>query len=820
MKLCIGTTIKLIYLCRNKNVSSISIGEKMLRDYGDINDSMMTKWKTCKNELNSKYCNEILNTAEEINKREFEKIANELLISVIEANKINGVIASLINVIREDNDILDDTVIGFNPIYTKKKIILEKNIDAVSFLANVLYFVETSKNNKDGRPGIEKINENYIKNSINEIKGLNVSYLETERPSSTRKAIPCRKYPFTYYSNSCSFVGRELELQALKEFICYSEQNIRWWTVVGAGGTGKSRLAYEFIEMLDKDVWDTYVINRDTGLSFEIISNIVNVGQKKIFLLVDLEIADLEPVARWMSYQHSKRVNTDICILICQRLKKKISDKELSPWYASMIEYNEIVGSFEYNSSIGSELYLNKLDRDSLYGIASSYISTMYPEKNQTRKDIEEILKKLKEVDPHYLRPLFLLFISDAIANDAVSGINSEDSLLEYAFLRERNYIRSIIKDAFGYDYIHNKKLYNEIERCIAENSKNIYSGRSFSLSGEEYTGMSKDQFLSITDAYGLTTNGKINFIEPDMLAEYFYIKYSAGFCGATVDQAFWVTMFRDYNYLITTKYRDFLKQFFPYCSSWIGLYYIQGIYEAFCMTDSMNERERLISLINNFENDFKEWVGDDPLYHPYGSEMTINMFYMMQGERLNRIRKIMAVSIETRVEDLPEQKYDLYDSYLGNRALEIYKEIEDMLTNEQNAIPLLDKLNALTKLYENNTERNTEIPFYYSHALYYAVIFFFARGVEYEDELAIQIAKKIPEQLMRIYKTNGTKDALINYIQVLMILYIGDRHCFYSGKNELLSKICKLNEECMEDSTLNPIFELFFNYIGYTPSK
>ena len=142
------------------------------------------------------------------------------------------------------------------------------------------------------------------------------------------------------------------------------------------------------------------------------------------------------------------------------------------------------------------------------------------------------------------------------------------------------------------------------------------------------------------------------------------------------------------------------------------------------------------------------------------------------------------------------------------------------MLTNEQNAIPLLDKLNALTKLYENNTERNTEIPFYYSHALYYAVIFFFARGLEYEDELAIQIAKKIPEQLMRIYKTNGTKDALINYIQVLMILYIGDRHCFYSGKNELLSKICKLNEECMEDSTLNPIFELFFNYIGYTPSK
>lgn len=793
MRLCLGTVIKLIYLCGREKVSTYkTIGEKLFPDYDAISEPLIDKWKKCDRELNSQYCRSVIDTDLDENIKYFIKIANEVLDYVLDPKKVNSFIVSLLNIIKED-ETLDETYIGYDKENKKEKIIKEQNIESVSFLSNIIYYIHTTRNNRSGKEYINKVNENYITNAIKDNLDVNIS--TDHLTSNIKKNIVDYKHPFTYNSNSTKFSGYNNELLTLNKFVNSNQSNIRWLSLSGPGGSGKSRLAYEFSNSLDKNKWDIFTLNRDTGISFNTLLNIINITYKNVFILVDIEISDMESLAKWMSYQYSKRLNIDICILICQRTTKYTLNNEMSSWYSSIHEYNEIVQSFEYDE----EIILEPLNNNNLEDIFVSYIQTMYPDYPINDNLKKEALKKLKEVDPNNLRPLYLLFIADALANN-IEGINNEDSLLNYAFLRERNYIRTIIKDAFGCDYLHNKQLYDSIEEAIANNSLNVFDGDYNEFHCFELANMSEERFKSICDLYGLTINGKIKPIQPDLLAEYFYIRYSDRFVGTTLKQSFWLPLFRDFNYLLTTKYRNVMKQFFPYCLNSLGLYYIEGIYEAFCTTNSDDERIRLLELAENYEEDFKEWVGNNPIIHPSGSETTLNWFYMMHEGTIENILSIMKnyIIYKDTIPNLvlPTQKYDVYDSFVNDYARHLYIELFKKFNDETNAFPLIDKLNEFTKLYENTKQRENEVASYYVKGLVLAIEYFFNSSYEYEDELASQIARIVPTQLKNIYQAHNDKGILKEYIYVLAVLFNYDRHEFYKKKEDILIEIEEMKKE------------------------
>lgn len=821
MKLCLGTIVKLLYCCKKDSVNNVILGQKLFPSYEDIiddkviTDPFVGKIKSCTNDLPPKYRNAILGTDIKLVKRNFEKIAAELVDSVIDQNMIGGLVSAILHTIRNDESLQEKTTIGYEGAYVKYGILREQNIDLICFLANILYYVYVNSNNKEGKKYISEIDKTYILKAIEEENEININIVKSDSGASKKKSQVNRKHPFTFNSNSCAFWGRDEEIRVLKEFIMPSDINIRWFSISGPGGCGKSRLAFEFMSSLNKMEWDSYILTRDVGLSFETLSSLININKKNIFIIVDTETPDMEALARWMSYQYSRMFNVEIRILICQRLPKMLSADELTPWYLSLVEYNEIVPSFEFVTDNSREILLNPLSHDVLRQIAASYISIMYPDYVLGKSDIDNVLDKLMEIDNHYCRPLYLLFISDAIANNNIQMINGEDALLNYAFERERSYIRNSIRDAFGCDYLHNKNLYDVIERSVAETACMKILTKGHRLSGYEEVGMNREQFEMLTDNFGLTENGIVKPIEPDLLAEYFYIRYADKFCSVLDNQDFWVRLFRDFNYLLTTKYRDILKQFFPYANISLGLYYVQGLYEAFCSTKSKSEKERIFNLLNGFQNDFCEWIGNDELLHPFGPEMTMNMFFMMNGERINKIKTVMRYSLEGNMDSFPKQTYKPFDSFIGDYASSLYSEIEEMMTTEKNAIPFVDKINEFTKLYEESKERESEVTFYYVHALFCALIFFFARGLEYEDKLASQIARLVPMQLKTIYEQSNIPEALMNYIKALMTLYTDDSHEFYQTKENLLGEIVSLFEKYGDDPLLYPIFSSFFEFIS-----
>lgn len=59
---------------------------------------------------------------------------------------------------------------------------------------------------------------------------------------------------FQYDANLIDFVGRKSEMKQLEEFCNRKVGIFKWWAVTGEGGTGKSRLIYEFVNKMKKKI--------------------------------------------------------------------------------------------------------------------------------------------------------------------------------------------------------------------------------------------------------------------------------------------------------------------------------------------------------------------------------------------------------------------------------------------------------------------------------------------------------------------------------------------------------------------------------------
>lgn len=67
----------------------------------------------------------------------------------------------------------------------------------------------------------------------------------------TRKSFTA-SYRLHYLNEFCKFVGREKELVELNKF-CSADKELLWWSLVGKGGIGKSRLVYQWLKQLSNN---------------------------------------------------------------------------------------------------------------------------------------------------------------------------------------------------------------------------------------------------------------------------------------------------------------------------------------------------------------------------------------------------------------------------------------------------------------------------------------------------------------------------------------------------------------------------------------
>ena len=327
---------------------------------------------------------------------------------------------------------------------------------------------------------------------------------------------------FVYNSNLFPFVGRNEELKLLREF-CKNKDKL-WWAITGAGGSGKSRLAYEFEKELKNQQWHVYRLGHS---NYDDLRKISDSCCSNTLFIADYVQGHIEKIAKWLEKIVNEKRSFIIKILLIERDSSNQNNN--TPWYELLNLYANNSGELKNVCYQESFLELKPLSDSDLKEIMRNYIE----EYSHNEIDEDKLLKVLEDVDKDLKRPLYALFISDACLNDDNLTKWSRNEILDYMYDRENGYYHNRINNLLNNS--PNKKINSIVDkiRTIAtiyddisiENFKSKYSDIYNDLNrliANIDTVESTEDFLN---TIGLIEDDLIKAIKPDLIGEYFICK-------------------------------------------------------------------------------------------------------------------------------------------------------------------------------------------------------------------------------------------------------------------------------------------------------
>ena len=263
-----------------------------------------------------------------------------------------------------------------------------------------------------------------------------------------------QKVPFKldYRSEEIPFVGRTEEFGEIDAF-CASEKQILWWAVIGKGGSGKSRLAYEYIKSnMGSAEWKMCFLREEffnqAGGGGKYIKWDTWTYDKNLLLVVDYVQKYAKEVAQWIEGLHnSNSVTRKIRILLLER-----TDGEQSLWMREGFE-KTVVDGLKYDKDF---LRLQSLDVNLIP------FAVKYAEKNGRqidKADAKDAWDKLKSIDADS-RILYFIMILEAIFDNEPWRKWKPHELAGYIVRREQEDIEIRFK--------HNKDVIRSFNRVLA----------------------------------------------------------------------------------------------------------------------------------------------------------------------------------------------------------------------------------------------------------------------------------------------------------------------------------------------------------------
>lgn len=260
------------------------------------------------------------------------------------------------------------------------------------------------------------------------------------------------QFKLDYRSEEIPFVGRTAEFGEIDAF-CASEKQISWWAVIGKGGSGKSRLVYEYIKRnIGSAEWKMCFLRE------EFFSQAGGGGKyktwntwtydKNLLLVVDYVQKYAKEVAQWIEgLSVNNSITRKIRILLLER-----TDGEQSLWMKEGFE-KQVVGDLKYDKDF---LMLQSLDVDLIpFGVK-------YAEKNGRqldKADAKDAWDKLKSIDAD-TRILYFIMILEAIFDNAAWRNWNRNDLAGYIVRREQEDIAVRFK--------HDKDMIRSFNRVLA----------------------------------------------------------------------------------------------------------------------------------------------------------------------------------------------------------------------------------------------------------------------------------------------------------------------------------------------------------------
>ena len=268
----------------------------------------------------------------------------------------------------------------------------------------------------------------------------------------SQKVMQKVQFKLDYRSEEIPFVGRTEEFGEIDAF-CASEKQISWWAVIGKGGSGKSRLVYEYIKNnMGSAEWKMCFLRE------EFFSQAGGGGKyktwntwtydKNLLLVVDYVQKYAKEVAQWIEgLSNSNSITRKIRILLLER-----TGGEQSLWMREGFE-KQVVADLKYDKDF---LRLKSLDA----GLIS--FALKYAEKNGRQideTDAEDAWDKLKSIDAD-TRILYFIMILEAVFDNEPWRKWKQHELAGYIVRREQEDIEIRFK--------HNKDMVRSFDRVLA----------------------------------------------------------------------------------------------------------------------------------------------------------------------------------------------------------------------------------------------------------------------------------------------------------------------------------------------------------------
>jgi hypothetical protein len=395
---------------------------------------------------------------------------------------------------------------------------------------------------------------------------------------------------FHYSSQFVKLYGRNNDIDKLKPFCGYDENmkplsnqsSFSWWGITGEGGSGKSRLAFDFSKLIEEEGWTVcFPPGNSKDILFRCSENLPN---NTLFIL-DYAEYNTADIIEWLSmFGAQKYCNVLVRVLLIQRVSSNYQDIKINPRQKLFITNNMYDKNF---------LRLKSLDASELQEIMAEYARNC--DKPINTKNLPCLLDKLKKVDGQLLRPLFALMVVDIYIDEGDTVFaNTRDDLLNRICEKEYDDIKLSCGDDedmqhYGLSIILMSTMIGGME-----------------LEGEEMSTLLPEEALSINQLLSFKRNQffkSINLIvseghnkycmplEPDIIGEFFFFFYLEKlgdpdiYIALAWHKPYYMSRFikRLYQDYVNNPYLEMYHHFFTYVTIPDSVTCIDGVAFAGC---------------------------------------------------------------------------------------------------------------------------------------------------------------------------------------------------------------------------------------------
>jgi len=321
------------------------------------------------------------------------------------------------------------------------------------------------------------------------------------------------KHHLYYSCLKIKVVGYEVELLKLTDFLSLKVP-FQWCLVTGEGGTGKSKLCYDFMQKKKHWGWQPCMpAESPKDYTKEYLDKCARcLGRKTLFIL-DYAEYNTTVILNWMS-------NT---LRVGENRKKKIRVILIQRRASASRAFDELSrDDFQFKES---PITLNKaLSDTSMQELIGKYVKKY--NKRLTEKP-NEVYQKLVALDANnsYVRPLYAFMLVDALSEG--KSISCAEDVLKYAYDHEIQTIKAYLaRDGFSVSdswYSIEEKItliLNAIATMVGFVSvEDTCASLGITLPTPTTTSIKKFSQISIFN------NGNSEPIEPDIIGEYFVLR-------------------------------------------------------------------------------------------------------------------------------------------------------------------------------------------------------------------------------------------------------------------------------------------------------